>query len=80
MYIARQVVTGATLQEIGREFGGRHHTTVLHSIRKIEDMCRSDGALDLAISRLMDAITLRLADTPLRQTQQQCDSSECASD
>jgi hypothetical protein len=33
MYIARQL-TGASLEEIGREFGGRHHTTVLHSVNK----------------------------------------------
>jgi chromosomal replication initiator protein len=55
MYIARQL-TGASLQEIGREFGGRHHTTTLHAIRRIERIRRSDGALDCAIRRLMDAI------------------------
>jgi chromosomal replication initiator protein len=31
MYIARQL-TGASLQEIDRQFGGKHHSTVLHSI------------------------------------------------
>lgn len=55
MYIARQL-TGASLQEIGREFGGRHHTTVLHSIGRIEEMRRSDEALDCAIARLMKAV------------------------
>jgi chromosomal replication initiator protein len=35
MYIAKQL-TGATLEEIGRQFDGRHHTTVLHSINRIE--------------------------------------------
>jgi hypothetical protein len=54
MYIARQA-TGASLQEIGREFGGRHHTTVLHSINKIEAMRRSDMALDRAIVRLINS-------------------------
>ena len=54
MYIARQL-TGATLKEIGREFGGRHHTTVLHSIRRIEAMRRSDRGLDRTITRLMDS-------------------------
>jgi chromosomal replication initiator protein len=54
MYIARQL-TGASLQEIGREFGGRHHTTVLHSIGKIEEMRYSDEALNCAITRLMEA-------------------------
>jgi hypothetical protein len=52
MYITRQL-TGATLQEIGREFGHRHHTTTLHAIRKIERMRLSDSALDWAIRRLM---------------------------
>jgi hypothetical protein len=51
MYTARQL-TGASLQEIGKLFGGRHHTTVLHSINKIEEMRRSDSALDCAIMRL----------------------------
>ena len=51
MYLARQL-TGASLEEIGREFGGRHHTTVLHSVNKIEAMRWSDVALDCAIMRL----------------------------
>jgi chromosomal replication initiator protein len=63
MYIARQL-TGASLQEIGREFGDRHHTTVLHAINKVDEMCRSDKALDRAITRLMEAcvITLRVSE------------------
>ena len=60
MYIARQL-TGASLQEIGHQFGGRHHTTVLHSIRKIDAMRRSDGALDYAIRRLIAKIAQQLA-------------------
>jgi chromosomal replication initiator protein len=55
MYMVRQL-TGASLKEIGREFGHRHHTTVLHSIRKIEEMRRSDGALDCAIRGLTNDI------------------------
>ncbi len=54
MYIARQL-TMASLPEIGRQFGGMHHTTVLHSINKIEGMLRSDKDLDNTIVRLMDA-------------------------
>lgn len=53
MYIARQL-TGASLQEIGRQFGGRHHTTVLHSIEKIEEVRGSDGTLNLTIAGLMN--------------------------
>ena len=44
MYIARQF-TRASLQEIGREFGDRHHTTVLHSIGKIEKLRHSVSGL-----------------------------------
>ena len=59
MYIARQL-TGATLQEIGREFGHRHHTTVLHCIRKIEKLRCSDDAVDRAITQVMNAVGLRV--------------------
>jgi chromosomal replication initiator protein len=55
MHIARQI-TGATLQEIGRQFGNRHYTTVLHSINKIDAMRRSGDALECAMRRLVDAV------------------------
>jgi DnaA-like protein len=58
MYIARQL-TGASLQEIGRELGGRHHTTVLHSINRIDKIRRSDKTLDSVIARLMDAVIMQ---------------------
>jgi chromosomal replication initiator protein len=52
MYIVKQLTT-ASLPEIGRQFGGKHHTTVLHSIHKIEEMRRSDKDLNRTITRLM---------------------------
>jgi len=55
MYIVKQLTT-ASLPEIGRQFGGKHHTTVLHSINKIEEMRRSDKELNRAITRLMDTL------------------------
>lgn len=55
MYIARRL-TRATLQEIGREFGGRHHTTVLPAIHKIEALCRTDEALNRTIQRLIGVV------------------------
>jgi chromosomal replication initiator protein len=58
MYISRQF-TGASLQKIGELFGGRHHTTVLHSINKIEAMRRSDEALNRTITQLMGAVATR---------------------
>jgi hypothetical protein len=53
MYIVRHCTT-ASLPEIGRQFGGMHHTTVLHSINKIEEMRRLDEQLNYTITRLMD--------------------------
>jgi chromosomal replication initiator protein len=43
MYLAK-VLTLRSLPEIGRRFGGRDHTTVLHAVRKIETMANSDTA------------------------------------
>src|SRR5439155_75990 len=55
MYIVKQLTT-ASLPEIGRQFGGKHHTTVLHSINKIEELRRSDKDLNRTITRLIDAL------------------------
>jgi chromosomal replication initiator protein len=55
MYIVKQLTT-ASLPEIGRQFGGKHHTTVLHSINKIEELRRNDKDLNRTITRLMDAL------------------------
>ncbi len=44
MYLAK-VLTLRSLPEIGRRFGGRDHTTVLHAVRKIENLAGSDSAL-----------------------------------
>jgi len=55
MYLAKQLTT-ASLPQIGREFGGKHHTTVLHSIRKIEREREMNRDLDKAINRLTDGL------------------------
>ena len=44
MYLAKQM-TEASLPEIGRQFGNKHHTTVMHSVRKIEELRTSDRAM-----------------------------------
>lgn len=41
MFLAREL-TSRSLPDIGRRFGGRDHTTVLHACRRIEELCRSD--------------------------------------
>ncbi len=44
MYLAKSL-TSRSLPEIGRRFGGRDHTTVLHSVRKVEQLMQADGDL-----------------------------------
>jgi len=44
MYLCKQL-TPRSLPEIGRKFGGRDHTTVMHAVRKIEELLASDRAL-----------------------------------
>ncbi len=44
MYLAKQL-TSRSLPEIGRRFGGRDHTTVLHAVRKIEELLQQDDKL-----------------------------------
>ena len=53
MYLCRKL-TAASLPEIGRAFGGKHHTTVLHAIKKIADERRRDADLDTRINKLTD--------------------------
>lgn len=55
MYLVKQL-TSASLPEIGRQFGDKHHTTVLHSIHKIETLRRTDKELNKTINRLLDSL------------------------
>ncbi|HVB99755.1 MAG TPA: chromosomal replication initiator protein DnaA [Candidatus Dormibacteraeota bacterium] len=55
MYLVKQL-TSASLPEIGRQFGGKHHTTVLHSINKIDSLRRSDKELNRTVNRLLDSL------------------------
>lgn len=43
MYLSKQL-TSRSLPEIGRRFGGRDHTTVMHAVRKVEELCSTDAA------------------------------------
>ena len=51
MYLAK-VMTPRSLPEIGRRFGNRDHTTVLHAVRKIEKMVKADSSLAAEIDLL----------------------------
>jgi chromosomal replication initiator protein len=54
MYLAKQL-TQRSLPEIGRKFGGRDHTTVMHAVRKVEELCGIDSAFaeDVELLRRM---------------------------
>lgn len=55
MYLAKDL-TGASLPEIGRMFGGKHHTTVLHSITKIAALREKDPDLNRLIHSITDSL------------------------
>jgi chromosomal replication initiator protein len=55
MYLCKEL-TRASLPEIGRFFGGKHHTTVLHSIQKIEELRRRDEDVNRLIEALLDSL------------------------
>ena len=44
------------LPEIGRQFGGKHHTTVLHSFEKIEEVRKNDKDLNRLINKLTEQL------------------------
>jgi chromosomal replication initiator protein len=55
MYLAKHL-TEASLPEIGRQFGGKHHTTVLHSVDKIEKLRKDDKDLNRLLNKLTEQL------------------------
>jgi chromosomal replication initiator protein len=55
MYLAKHM-TEASLPEIGRQFGGKHHTTVLHSVEKIEETRKQDKDLNRLLNKLTEQL------------------------
>ena len=55
MYLAKHL-TEASLPEIGRQFGGKHHTTVLHSVEKIEELRKNDKDLNRLVNKLTEQL------------------------
>ena len=53
MYLCKSL-THASLPEIGRSFGGKHHSTVIHSIRKVEDLRKKDHDFNSQISNFLE--------------------------
>jgi len=55
MYLAKHL-TEASLPEIGRQFGGKHHTTVLHSVEKINEARKNDKDLNRMVNKLTEQL------------------------
>jgi chromosomal replication initiator protein len=54
MYLTKTLTT-ASLPEIGKDFGGKHHSTVIHSVRKIDELRRQDPDFDRLINSFVQA-------------------------
>ena len=54
MYLCKSL-THASLPEIGRSFGGKHHSTVIHSIRKVNELRKKDGDFNTLIGNFLEA-------------------------
>ena len=55
MYLSK-ALTNNSLPQIGRSFGGKHHSTVIYSIRKIEDRCTSDRDFHTLINSFLESL------------------------
>jgi chromosomal replication initiator protein len=53
MYLCK-MLTHASLPEIGRSFGGKHHSTVIHSIRKVDDLRKRNGDFNTLIGSFLE--------------------------
>ncbi len=56
MYLSKQL-TARSLPEIGRKFGGRDHTTVMHAVRKIEELTEEDPSFAQDVDVIKRALT-----------------------
>jgi chromosomal replication initiator protein len=54
MYLCKSL-THASLPEIGRSFGGKHHSTVIHSLKKVEDLRKRDEDFNSLISNFLQS-------------------------
>jgi len=55
MYLCKRL-TRKSYPEIGRQFGGKHHTTVMHSVEKIDQLISTDREIEAVVKRLTDGI------------------------
>ncbi len=54
MYLCKKL-THASLPEIGKHFGGKHHSTVIHSINKVEELRKKDGDFNSLMTGFLEA-------------------------
>jgi len=54
MYLCKNL-TSSSLPEIGRRFGGKHHSTVLHAVRKVETMRKDERSFDKIVNSFIEA-------------------------
>jgi chromosomal replication initiator protein len=54
MYLCK-TLTHASLPEIGRSFGGKHHSTVIHSIKKVDELRKKDGDFNNLINSFLES-------------------------
>jgi chromosomal replication initiator protein len=54
MYLCKSL-TSASLPEIGKSFGGKHHSTVIHSIRKIDQLRQRDGDFNTLLNNFIES-------------------------
>ncbi len=54
MYLCK-MLTHASLPEIGRSFGGKHHSTVIHSIKKVEELRKGSGEFNTLVGNFLES-------------------------
>ena len=55
MYLVKSL-TNHSLPQIGKSFGGKHHSTVIHSIKKIEDLCKRDSEFRTLMNSFLQSL------------------------
>jgi chromosomal replication initiator protein len=54
MYLCKSL-TNASLPEIGKSFGGKHHSTVIHSIKRVNEMRSNDASFNTTVNSLLES-------------------------
>jgi chromosomal replication initiator protein len=55
MYLCK-ALTNASLPEIGKSFGGKHHSTVIHSVRKVEELRKNDTTFNSLVTSFVESL------------------------